>query len=372
MLYIGSNGTIAYGAWEIVNSPDVNSGWNLSSIHFPSSNEGWTVGYDYHEGKGALLHYLNGNWAAVCPPDAGSSWDLSSVHFPSSNEGWAVGYDYSGGKGVLLHYLNGNWTAIYPPDVSPDWWLSSVHFPSSNEGWAVGHHWEGNSILLRYSDEVISAPSLVGPTRGTVGANYVYFLESFASMAGHGIEYLFQWGDETYSEWSPSTSAPKSWSATGTYTVKAKARCSVHTTVESDWSESLTVTITSTSAPDLTGQWTSLSQSCKTTRSGAKCNISGRLNIQNVGSLNAPSCFVRFYLSYDNVYSKGKDTFLKQVATGHIKSEENKTRTLSYSFPLGETASGKYIIAVMDADNTVVEIDESNNYVVFGPIPVIP
>ena len=82
MLYIGSNGTIAYGAWEIVNSPDVNSGWNLSSIHFPSSNEGWTVGYDYHEGKGALLHYLNGNWAAVYPPDAGSSWDLSSVHFP--------------------------------------------------------------------------------------------------------------------------------------------------------------------------------------------------------------------------------------------------------------------------------------------------
>jgi len=419
MLYIGSNGTIAYGAWEIVNSPDVNSGWNLSSIHFPSSNEGWTVGYDYHEGKGVLLHYLNGNWAAVYPPDAGSSWDLSSVHFPSSNEGWAVGYDYSGGKGVLLRYLDGNWTAIYPPDVSPNWWLSSVHFPSSNEGWAVGydysggkgvllrylngnwtaiyppdvstdwwlssvyftsstegwavgHNWEGNGILLRYTGEALSAPSLVGPTRGTVGASYVYSIESFALIAGHGIEYLFEWGDGTYSEWSPTTSAPKSWSATDTYTVKAKARCAVHTTVESDWSESLTVTITSNPVPDLTGQWTSLGQSCKTTRSRVKCNISGRLNIRNVGSLNAPSSFVRFYLSSDNVYNQGTDTFLKQVATGCLRTEKSETRTLSYNFPMGETASGKYIIAVIDADNTVVEADESNNYLVFGPVPAIP
>jgi subtilase family serine protease len=34
---------------------------------------------------------------------------------------------------------------------------------------------------------------------------------------------------------------------------------------------------------------------------------------------------------------------------------------LSDRFPLGETASGKYILAVIDGDNTVVEADESNN-----------
>ncbi len=43
--------------------------------------------------------------------------------------------------------------------------------------------------------------------------------------------------------------------------------------------------------------------------------------------------------------------------------------TLNYSFPSGEAASGKPIIAVIDADNTVAEANETNNHVVFGPIP---
>jgi len=52
---------------------------------------------------------------------------------------------------------------------------------------------------------------------------------------------------------------------------------------------------------------------------------------------------------------------LKQVATGSLKARKSGTKTLSYSFPLGETASGEYILAVIDGDNTVVEADESNN-----------
>jgi len=120
--------------------------------------------------------------------------------------------------------------------------------------------------------------------------------------------------------------------------------------------------------PDLTGQWASLAQTCKNTRSGLKCKVSGRLNIQNVGTLNAPSCFVRFYRSTDEVYNEGIDA-LKQVATGTIKVGKSKTKTFSYSFPLGETASGEYIIAVIDADKTVAEGNEGNNHVVFGPIP---
>ena len=60
---------------------------------------------------------------------------------------------------------------------------------------------------------------------------------------------------------------------------------------------------------------------------------------------------------------------MKQVATGTIKVGKSKTKTFSYTLPLEETASGEYIIAVIDADNTVAESNESNNYVVFGPIP---
>jgi murein DD-endopeptidase MepM/ murein hydrolase activator NlpD len=119
--------------------------------------------------------------------------------------------------------------------------------------------------------------------------------------------------------------------------------------------------------PDLTGQWNSLTQRCRSTRDGPKCKITGKLSIQNMGTLKAHSSFVRFYLSTDNVYDEGTDTFLKQKATGTLRTEKNKTKKLSYRFH--ETASGMYIVAVIDADNTVAESDESNNYIVFGPIP---
>lgn len=46
----------------------------------------------------------------------------------------------------------------------------------------------------------------------------------------------------------------------------------------------------------------------------------------------------------------------------------SKTKKLKYKFPIGESAAGKYIIAFIDADNTVSEIDETNNIVFYGQI----
>lgn len=120
--------------------------------------------------------------------------------------------------------------------------------------------------------------------------------------------------------------------------------------------------------PDLTGLWASLVQRCRNTRNGPKCTITGKLSVQNTGNQNASSSFVRFYLSND-AYINGADIFLKQVATGSVKMGTSKAKMLSQSLPVGETASGKYIIAVIDAGNIVTESDKNNNYAVFGPIP---
>ncbi len=96
--------------------------------------------------------------------------------------------------------------------------------------------------------------------------------------------------------------------------------------------------------------------------------MNGLLNIQNVGNVNARSSFVKFYLSEDDVYDEGADIFLKQVAIGVIRTGTSKVMRLSYSLPLGETAAGRYVIAVIDANNAVQELDKGNNLVVFGPI----
>jgi len=121
--------------------------------------------------------------------------------------------------------------------------------------------------------------------------------------------------------------------------------------------------------PDLTGSWISLDQTCNPTSKGQKCKISGTLSIDNIGHRDAPSCSVKFYLSDDGNYDEGADTFLKKVSTGKIKVGASKTKKLSATLVTGITASGKNIVAVIDADHAVVEEDETNNEIPFGPIP---
>jgi uncharacterized delta-60 repeat protein len=120
--------------------------------------------------------------------------------------------------------------------------------------------------------------------------------------------------------------------------------------------------------PDLKGKWSSLTQTCRETAKGVKCKVKGIINVQNAGTLDAASSLVRFYLSDDEKYDEGVDTFLKQVATGKLKAGTSKLKKLNYSLRTGKSASGKYIIAAIDTDNTVVETDETNNTAPYGPI----
>jgi hypothetical protein len=94
--------------------------------------------------------------------------------------------------------------------------------------------------------ESVSTPSTpTGSTSGTTGTTYTYSTGGASSNLGHPVEYRFDWGDGTYSNWSSSASASKSWSSAGNYGVKAQARCASDTSVISSWSGALTVTITS-------------------------------------------------------------------------------------------------------------------------------
>ena len=122
------------------------------------------------------------------------------------------------------------------------------------------------------------------------------------------------------------------------------------------------------SGPDLTGTWTSLVQTCRNSRKGVKCKIKGKLSVRNAGQQEAKSSFVGYYLS-DNSDFESSDTFLKKAATGKIKAGKSKNTSISYSFKPGDSAAGKYIIAVIDAGNTVAEPDEANNNISFGPLP---
>jgi hypothetical protein len=120
--------------------------------------------------------------------------------------------------------------------------------------------------------------------------------------------------------------------------------------------------------PDLTGSWNNLAHTCKVKPAGLQCKVKGKVTVRNIGTANAPTSFVRFYLSDDEEFDDG-DLFLKQVATGKVKTIKPKMKTLSAKLPLGLNGSEKFILAVIDANNAVGECDETNNVVVFGPLP---
>lgn len=93
--------------------------------------------------------------------------------------------------------------------------------------------------------EAVSPPNvLTGPTSGMTGVAYSYTAAGSSSSLGHSIQYQFDWkGDGTVlSSWG-SAAQSMTWTAGSTYQVRARARCATHTTLVSDWSNSLSVSI---------------------------------------------------------------------------------------------------------------------------------
>jgi hypothetical protein len=121
--------------------------------------------------------------------------------------------------------------------------------------------------------------------------------------------------------------------------------------------------------PDLAGSWMGpVTQSCTKVWSTLRCSVAGALTVVNQGNRDAYYSYVYFYLSDSGVY-KETDTAIKGVSVTRVLQRSSTTVRLSYNLPYGKTASGKYLIAVLDKKNSIKETDESNNVVVFGPIP---
>jgi hypothetical protein len=140
---------------------------------------------------------------------------------------------------------------------SLDYWSSSTHlgdrryaltiflgygFPTWAEKWSDSFVWPvRGGVILEY----VSTPDLTsGPTSATTGTSYNYSTGGSTSNFGHTVEYQFDWkGDGSdLSSWGSSTQS-KTWTTASTYSVRARARCTIDTSIVSSWSGTLSVTI---------------------------------------------------------------------------------------------------------------------------------
>jgi hypothetical protein len=106
-----------------------------------------------------------------------------------------------------------------------------------------------NAAFTITTVEVVSAPSQIsGPGSGLPGTAYAFAVSGSVSSSGHAVQYKLDWGDGSDSGWLAvgTTSASHSWASTGTFAVRAMARCAEHNAVESLWSEPHALVITST------------------------------------------------------------------------------------------------------------------------------
>ena len=93
--------------------------------------------------------------------------------------------------------------------------------------------------------EALSTPSIpAGPAKGIAGKEYVYATGGAFSNLDHPVEYQFDWkGDESdLSPWGPPGQS-KIWFVSGTYIVRVRARCTLHTDIVSAWSPGFSVSI---------------------------------------------------------------------------------------------------------------------------------
>jgi len=146
-----------------------------------------------------------------------------------------------------------------------DWWVSTHQSRDEAEfrKWFYGMSVLGIPAIgisqKSIEIELISAPVVTGPVNGITGTTYAFAAGGSVDNLGWNIQYLFNWGDGTSSGWLTvgTTSASKTWSSAGTYTVRAQARSSVSQNIISGWSNSLAVVIIaeaeSVSQPTISG-----------------------------------------------------------------------------------------------------------------------
>jgi hypothetical protein len=109
------------------------------------------------------------------------------------------------------------------------------------------------TITVSSSAHEVSTPNTpIGQANGAPDEIITFQTGGSICSYGHPVEYQFNWGDGTYSTWSSATNASHSWSTPGSYSVRARARCTLDNTLVSGWSSVKTVQITTSSSFNLT------------------------------------------------------------------------------------------------------------------------
>jgi hypothetical protein len=122
-----------------------------------------------------------------------------------------------------------------------------------------------------------------------------------------------------------------------------------------------TTTVVPPPAPDLTGTWLQVTQKCKNNNTQQRCKTKGRLLIHNQGVHDAPASTLHVLVLASLRYTTPQ--LLARFTLPPLKAGKKKKFKVTVFSPGQGNLSRQYLLANIDPDNIIDEMDENNNWV---------
>jgi hypothetical protein len=157
----------------------------------------------------------------------------------ASSHGHDLDVRFDWGNGVITAWTSADWGATH--------WNTAGAYEIKVQARCRTHasiesDWSpATTVTITEPGETVSVPTWISGPASTVVDDPVEFRTYNASSnVGHTLEYRFDWGDGTYSDWVLKAGVyaygTHAWTDPGTYQVRSQARCQEHPDVMSDWS----------------------------------------------------------------------------------------------------------------------------------------
>jgi uncharacterized repeat protein (TIGR01451 family) len=121
--------------------------------------------------------------------------------------------------------------------------------------------------------------------------------------------------------------------------------------------------------PDLTGSWVKLSQTSEGAGADLRATVEGEFTVKNVGTEIAPPTRLRFFISGERVFDPVFSQLLQESGVPELKPGATHKMVLKARLKPGDDAIGLFVIAVVNATNSLTEANKKNNIVPSTAIP---